>query len=158
MTVLLCAALIFGLGGCSRAGKTVGKDVKKEDVTDFYYTVDSSTNPPSFRRYRFYVEDGVRFFFHEKREGSHWPLTEQDRTVSGTVELTDEQWDAFFDCISGGTVKKRGEHTESGSAGPWLYLYWKNDRSKIQEYSFASHEKQTAFEALCLELAGTREN
>ena len=155
MAVLLCAAVLFGFGGCgSRRTKTVGTDVKQSDVTDFYYTVSSSTNPPSYQRYRFYAENGAHFFFHETREGDHWPLTEADATASGTVELSEDQWNAFFACVSGGTVRNREEHTESGGSGPWLYLYWNGDRSKTQEYAFASLEKRAAFEELCAGLAG----
>ena len=74
----------------------VGKRIAKESVTDFYYTYASSTNPPDYQRYRFYTENGQYFFYHEKREGDHWPLTENDVTVSGTRELTDAEWDVII--------------------------------------------------------------
>ena len=76
--------------------KTVGADVKMEDITEFYFTYDSSTNPPLFQRYRFSVKDGAYQFYHEKREGNHWPLREKDITVSGTKELSPEEWKTFF--------------------------------------------------------------
>ena len=73
----------------------VGTDILYEDITDFYYTYDASTAPPHYQRYRFYVEDGQHYFYHETREGGGWPQTEADITRSGTVELTDSQWAAF---------------------------------------------------------------
>ena len=165
----VCAALfltVFLLAGCSakpdtdvqtptagRGEKLVGTDVKPEDVTEFYYTYSTSTDPPHYQRYRFYTEDGKRFFFHEKREGDHWPLTEDDATVSGTVELTEAEWKAFFDCLKGGTVKKREENLESGRAGPWLYLYWNGDKGKYQEFTFESYGARCDFEELCEGLA-----
>jgi len=155
---------VFALAGCSakpddpapaagRGEKLVGTDVKPGDVTEFYYTYSTSTDPPHYQRYRFYTEDGKRYFFHEKREGDHWPLTEDDATVTGTVELTDAEWDTFFDCLKGGTVKKREENLDSGGAGPWLYLYWNGDKSKYQEFTFESYGARRDFEELCQKLA-----
>ena len=158
----LCMMALLLLSGCAskpaspKAGKgekLVGTDIAIGDVTEFYYTVDASTDPPHYQRYRFYVEDGKRFFFHQKREGDHWPLTENDATVTGTVELTDAEWEKFFDCLRGGTVVKREESLDSGGRGPWLYLYWNGDKSKYQEFSFASLAERSAFEELCEELA-----
>ena len=131
---------------------TVGADIAQEDITDFYFTYDSSTNPPFFQRYRFYEDNGAHWFYHEKREGRHWPLREKDITVSGSVKLTDEQWAAFFDLVKGGKVEKRKEHTESGGRGPWLFLYWKGDRGKYQEFAFSSWGVQKAFEVYCIKL------
>ena len=73
----VCAALflaVFLLAGCAakpddpaptagRGEKLVGTDVKLESVTEFYYTYSTSTDPPHYQRYRFYTEDGKRFFF-----------------------------------------------------------------------------------------------
>ena len=132
--------------------KTVGADVKMEDITDFYFTYDSSTNPPQFQRYRFSVKDGTYQFYHEKREGNHWPLREKDITVSGTKELSLEEWKTFFDYLKDGKVEKRKEHLESGGRGPWLFLYWKGDKGKIQEFTFASYEKRISFEKYCVKL------
>ena len=132
--------------------KIVGRDILSGDITDFYYTYDASTYPPDFQRYRFYVEDDRFYFYHEKREGDHWPLTEDDVTVSGSKELSQEEWNAFFEYLSGGTVQKRADDVTDGDAGPWLYLYWKNDRGEIQEFSFASWEKEKEFEQYCIGL------
>lgn len=150
---------VFFLMGCAEGGplsmsskKIVGKDIAMEDITEFYYTYSSSTNPPQYQRYHFSVKDGKHLFYHEKREGHRWPLQEKDITISGAKKLSNEEWDAFFACVKDGTVEKRKEHLESGSAGPWLFLYWKGDGSKYQEFSFASPEAKTSFEKLCLAL------
>lgn len=157
MAILLCVLAALSLPGCGTgdAGhrRTVGTEVALEDVTDFYCTWDASTDPPSYQRYRFYVEDGSYRFFHEKREGDHWPLTEADATVTGTVELSGEDWAAFFDCLKGGTVEDRREDTSSGGSGPWLYLYWKGDKGRCQAYSFPSYGAQEEFTAFCQALA-----
>ena len=149
MVVVILAAVLLGGTGMLNGKKTVGKNIKTGDVKEFYYTYDASINPPKYQRYRFYAEGGKYFFYHEKREGDHWPLTETDATVKGTVELTETQWADFFALITGGTVVKRTEHLESGNAGPWLYLYWSKDRGKIQEFSFATPEDRAAFRQFC---------
>ena len=143
--------MLFGL---LKKEFVVGKDIAKEDILQFYYTYDSSTYPPEFQRYRFYTEGGKLLFYHEKREGDHWPLAESDATVTGTKELSETEWDEMFSLLCGGTVRAREEHLESGGRGPWLFLYWKNDRGKIQEFTFASYEKQREFEAFCVALKG----
>ena len=143
--------MLFGL---LKKEFVVGKDIAKEDILQFYYTYDSSTYPPEFQRYRFYTEGGKLLFYHEKREGDHWPVAESDATVTGTKELSETEWDEMFSLLCGGTVRAREEHLESGGRGPWLFLYWKNDRGKIQEFTFASYEKQREFEAFCVALKG----
>ncbi len=151
---LLLLAMTF-TGGISMSGigkkeYIVGKDIKAEDITDFYFTYDSSAYPPLFQRYRLYPEDGKYFFYHETREGDHWPLTESDITVSAAKELSPEQWDEFFGLLEGGKVRSREENLESGDSGPWLFLYWKNDKGDLQEYTFESYGKQKTFEELCI--------
>ena len=54
MAALVCAMIFFGGNG----SKIVGKNIKINDINDFYYTLDVSTNPPYFQRYRFYKEEG----------------------------------------------------------------------------------------------------
>ncbi len=162
IAVLLVVLILFltgVIGEKQTAGSgemTVGTDIAIGDVTAFYYTYATSTNPPDYQRYLFSVEDGKRLFTHEKREGNHWPLTEADITVSGTLELTDEAWAAFFDCLKGGKVTKREEDISSGGSGPWLYLYWDGDKDAYQQFSFASWDAVKEFEALCEELKGTQ--
>ena len=146
-------AMLLGASTVSAAGLTVGADVNETDITDFYYTVDASSYPPHYQRYRFYAEDGKKWFFHESRQGGGWPQTEENTVASGTVELTDEAWAEFVACVAGGTVKAREEHLEDGDSGPWTYLYWTGDEGNIQEYSFASYGKRLEFDALCEKLA-----
>ena len=132
---------------------TVGTKIKSEDITEFYYTEATSTNPPYFLRYRFYIENGKHIFYTEKREGDHFPLTEADITVSASKEISDEKWQEVFDCLSGGKVEKRKDDITSGGSGPWTYIYWNGDKSKYQEFSFETVEKRAHFEYICAELA-----
>ena len=157
--VLIFAFALLFLSACSgdgisigRRSVTVGSGVKPEDITEFYWTRASSTFPPEFQRYHFYVEDGKRFFRHEKREGDHFPLNENDVTVAGKKELTEDEWNTFFDYLSGGTVKDREEDVTSGDDGPWTYLYWTKDNGETQEFSFESYAKALAFEDFCIAL------
>ncbi len=135
----------------SKTGKTVGTDILKEDITDFYYTVENINYDAFYQRYRFYVEDGKYLFFHESRErkNDYGPCTENDTTRIGTIELTQDQWAAFFELVKGGSVTARAESAESGGSGPWLYLYWKNDQSKYQKFAFSSYATQQKFEEFC---------
>ena len=149
--VVLVVTALF-LSGIFEKEMIVGKNIRIEDINEFYFTWSGSTNPPKFQRYRFYVEDGKYYFYHETREGDHWPLTEGDTTVSGTSELSDEEWEKFFELLKGSTVTKRKESLDSGGSGPWLYLYWKKDRSKYQELSFPSYVQRNIFEDYCIEL------
>ena len=152
---VLCLALlpIFGCGKPKNGVYVMGVDIAPEDVTEFYYTVSTSTFPPHDQRYRFYKEDGAYKFFHETREGDHFPLTEADATQTGTVELSGDQWSDLLVLLVGGRVIARLEHLDSGDDGPWLYLYWKGDKGDIQEFSFVSYETRLAFEALCESLS-----
>ena len=157
--ITICVISGFLFGGCGITGKnyfTVGKDITSGDITDFYYTYENINYNAKYQRYRFYLEDGKYMFFHETREriDDYGPATEADTTLSGNVELTDGQWEEFFDILKGGKVCAREDTAESGDSGPWLYLYWKNDRSNYQQYSFESYEKQLSFEKYCLELVG----
>ena len=157
MAALFCASIILPLAGCIKTGPFIlGEDIPLEDVTEFYYTYYNINFNASYQRYRFYTEDGQHFFFHETRErpNGHGPLTEEDTTAIGTVQLSDEQWDRFLDTVSGGTVRKREESNEAGDDGPWMYVYWNGDRSLYQEYSYASRDARDAFIAYCEELAG----
>ncbi len=134
---------------------TVGEKIRMNDIKEFYFTYDSSTNPPYFQRYKLSVKDGSYFFYHEKREGDHWPLTEKDVTVSGTKELSKEEFLKFYSLLEGGKVERRSEHLEAGGAGPWMFLYWNGDMNDYQEYEFESYGKRTDFEKLCREMSGS---
>ena len=160
---LITISLLTGCGvgkgciGMSLLGgeKIVGKNIKFEDITDFYYTEENINFGAYYQRYRFFVEEGKHMFFHETRErkDDYGPCTKEDTTRIGTIELTDEQWSKFTDLVSGGTVTARKDSAEAGGRGPWLYLYWKNDKSKYQEFSFESYETQARFEEFCISLA-----
>lgn len=157
IVLIVICALLFGVimgGNMFGSGKKVGKDIKIGDITELYYTYATSTFPPDYQRYYFYVKDGKTYFYHEKREGEAFPLTEEYITVSGTVELTEEQWAEFFGYLEGGSVTKRTESTTTGDSGPWLYLYWKNDKGKIQKFEFDSYGKLKEFEDFCISLKG----
>lgn len=133
--------------------RMVGQDIPMEKVTEFYYTKAASTFPPYYQRYQLSVKEGKHLFYHETREGDSWPLREEHITHSGTVELTPEQWAEFAALLEGGAVVMRTDSVNSGSSGPDLYLYWTGDKGKYQEFSFASIQKEDAFEALCAALA-----
>ncbi len=158
-TGVLCVAGALLLAGCAGDGgakmfgreKVVGRDILQDDITEFVYTYENINYGAEYQRYRFYREDGRYLFFHEHRErpDAYGPATEEDITASGNFELTEEQWTEFFGYLSEGKVIKRRESVETGGSGPWTYLYWKNDGSKYQEFSFASYDAQTSFENFC---------
>ena len=127
---------------------TVGTNIKSLDITEFYFTESTSTNPPHFQRYLLSYKDGKHYFYHEKREGDHWPLREEDITVSGKKEISEDEWNEFFELLKEGTVTERKENPGT-EAGPYLFMYSTKDKGKYQKYKFASYEKQCAFEDLC---------
>ena len=135
-----------------------GKQIAPEDITDFYYTVDASTDPPHYQRYRFYTEDGAYWFCHETREGGGWPQTEADITASGLMQLSEDEWNAFFTLIAGGEVRNREEDLNDGDSGPWTFMYWNGDQGTMQEYSFISYEARLNFEAFCEALAAQEQS
>ncbi|MBR5306380.1 MAG: hypothetical protein IKU47_05600 [Oscillospiraceae bacterium] len=146
-------AAVFAFGAKGGRQRTVGTDILLSEVTEFYYTTAASANPASRQQYRFYMEGEQWWFSHEARQGSHWPLTEKDITACGAKQLSQQEYEQFTACISGGKVTKRTENADSGGRGPWLYLYWKGDKGKYQQFSFADYAAQTAFEQFCAALA-----
>lgn len=136
-----------------RTERIVGSDIVFEDIRDFYYTYSTSTYPPEYQRYRFYQENGRKYFFHESRQDGDWPQTEEDVTVNGTLELSEETWAVFCDCLSGGAVKPPSDEILDGDAGPFMVLYLAHDEGENSEFSFASTEKMYRFEELCSTLA-----
>ena len=154
ITGIMTAAM---LAGCTtkEEGMIVGTDIAFDDITDFYYTKENINYDACYQRYRFYVEDGKHLFFHEARErkNEYGPCTEEDTVQIGTIELSGDQWSEFTDLVKGGTVTARGDSADSGGTGPWLYLYWTNDKSKYQQFSFESYGTEAKFEELCLTLA-----
>lgn len=147
-----CAAICAAVLLLANKQKIVGKSISESDFKEFYYTYSKTVNPPEFQRYRIYIDNGRKMFYHEKREGDSVFLTEEDITVSGEKELTAAQWDEFWQLISGGTVKNRTEDVSTGSSAPWLYLYWNGDKNKCQEFTFEDLEKEVEFEVFCMEL------
>lgn len=151
LLIITVVCMVFCCVGCANAMRTqiVGKRITQDNFKDFYYTYQTTVNPPDFQRYRFYKEDGKTYFYHEKREGDSVFLTEEDITVSGTRELTGEEWNTFWKLIDGGGVIKRKEYTTSGGSGPWLFLYWDGDKDVCQEFSFKEYDNLYEFEAFC---------
>lgn len=145
--IKLASRMVFGNGEL-----VVGKDIEIADITEFYYTYAASTYPPEYQRYHIKLEDGNLRFYHETREGNHWPLTEADITSSGMIELSKEEADELLICLDDGIVVKRKNNTEAGGSKIWLYLYWKGDQSKYQEFSFASEDMRNSFEHICMKL------
>ncbi len=162
LTGIILAAMLAGCGVKENTVEVplfdkqmiVGTNIAFDDITDFYYTKENINYDAYYQRYRFYVEDGRHLFFHETRvrPGDYGPCTEKDTIQIGTIELSAEQWTQFCDLVSGGAVKARSESADSGDSGPWLYLYWTNDRSKYQQFSFDSYEKEAEFEEYCVAL------
>ena len=159
--VIVLILLLSGCAGGKEPGvslfsreKTVGKDILMEDITDFYYTEENINFNAHYQRYRFYVENGKYMFFHETRDraGDYGWCTEEDTTAIGTLELTGEQWSAFYDLVCGGTVTARKDNADAGDSGPWYYLYWKNDGDKYQVYAFDSYDTEKKFVEYCLTL------
>ena len=122
------------------------------EISEFYYTLSASTDPPHYQRYRFYTEDGELRMYHETREGGGWPQTEEDITASGTVELTEEERAEFFRLVSGGTVRDPAEEDDpvDGDEGPWTYLYRNGEQ---MEYAFPSYGARVEFEEFCESLS-----
>lgn len=151
--LFLTAGLWSGL--CVASGTlSVGKEISPEDITEFFYTRENINYHASFLRYRYFLEDGRPFFYHVKREREDYgPTTEKDTVSSGTVALTPEDWNGVLELLKDGRVRKRQDSAESGSSGPWMYLYWKNDRGIQQEYAFSSYGKQRSFEEFSERLA-----
>ena len=137
----------------------VGTDISYDDITDFYYTEENINFDAFYRRYRVYTEDGRHLFFHETRErkNQYGPCTEEDTVLTGTIELSDDRWLQFCDLVKGGKVRKREDPADSGDTGPWLYLYWKNDKSKYQQFSFGSYESEAKFKEYCVSLVSDKD-
>lgn len=151
-----CLTLLFGCGKSDKETVT-NRNIPIDDITAFYYTVENINFNASYQRYRFSVEDGAYLFDHETRErpGDYGPTTEADITASGTVALTDREWADFLAYLKDGTVSAREKSADAGSAGPWTFLYWKNDRGKYQVFDFADYGTRLRFEAFCAALAQT---
>ncbi len=151
ITALFLLAALLPAAAC--ADHIVGADIAEGDITEFCCVCATSTDPPLYQRYRFFTEDGQRYFEHERREGGGWPQTEADITASGTVALTDTDWAALMDCLRGGRVDSPDEEVLDGDDGPWMSLYWPGDGGTERDFRFASPAERRAFETLCDQLA-----
>ena len=133
----------------SAVGDTFRKDAAAadlENITDFYYTLDSSTAIPYYQRYHFYRQDDACFFYHETREGGSWPQTEENITARGTVQLTEEDWQTFCGLLDGGTICMPEADPVDGDAGPWTYIYRGHGQ---EEYIFPDYGARLVFEEYC---------
>jgi len=140
-----------------KKGKVVGKNIKEDKIEEFYYTYSTSTNPAFYQRYYFHKVDEKWLFFHETREGSAFPLTEEYTTAKGETEITEEQYLRFYACIEKGVVTARKDNVNSGNDLSF-FLYWKGDKGKNQVFEFENQGKEQVFVKLCEELAATTEN
>ena len=157
LLVGLCTpALLCGCGR-SRTDETItNMHIPIGDVTEFCYTYENINFNASYRRYRLYMEDGRCLFHHEAREkpnGYGW-TTEEDITAAGTFELTDAEWREAVELLKNGKVSRRSDSAETGSSGPWTYIYWKRDKSRYQQFEFSAYGEKLAFEEYCAALAG----
>lgn len=127
----------------------VGKDIRIEDINEFYYTDARSTNPPYYQRYHFYQEDNEYYFYYEKRTGNSWPLREDDITLANTMKLSPLKREEFISYLMDGKVYKRDINNEAGNTNPAMYLYSKNDKSKYQVFEFTSIDMYRSFIDYC---------
>ncbi len=148
-------ALICGCGQSDPAKTITNRNIPVEDVTDFCYTYENINYGAFYQRYRFYVENDRYMFQHETRErpNDYGPAAEEDITAIGTFELTPREWLEAMGLLKSGKVSVRKESAESGSSGPWTYIYWKNDKSRYQQFTFSGYEERKAFEDYCADLA-----
>lgn len=130
----------------------VSKHIKLKDINEFYFTLASSTNPSAFLRYHFYLSEGRYWLLVDKREGDHWPLTEDDRCSFKITNISDDNWNQMLALLENGVVTKRKEDTTTGSSGPWMYLYYNGDKSENQQFEFVAVERQKEFVLLCEKL------
>lgn len=172
LIVFICVLVCFVFTSCISTKKPdepskaadrylVGVDIDNTSIYSFVWTFHNINFDAEFQRYKFYVEEGKYFFYHEsrKRENEYGPTTEDDITKSGTIELSKEKWDEFLLTIAGGTVTKRNEEPTAGGSGPWIYLSWDKeqkvkDSDKYDEFSFVTYKNEKEFEDLCKKLAG----
>ncbi len=155
MKRLLTILLILLLCCRGAVAQTVGSEISADEITEFCYTYDWVGYNAFYQRYRFYTENGKHLFFHETRgtENDYGWNSEDDVTAIGTKALSAEEWAAFVDLLTGGTVTGRSEEVLDGDSGPWMYLYWSGDESICQEFHFPSASRQAAFVDFCDGLA-----
>ena len=161
--ILLC---VLSFAGCASKEDSdvklfqktfeVGKDIERYNIKEFYYTYENINYDAFYQRYHVYKTDyGTPYFTHitRQRKDDYGPTTPEDTVKSGTIEMTDEQWEKFYELISGGTVAEREDTADSGGSGPWYFLYWDNDKEKYREYKFVSYAAEKALEDFFVSLA-----
>lgn len=155
--ILIMFGFMALLGGCGKGTKETitNRNIPPDDVTEFYYTVENLNYNAFYQRYHFYKENGKYLFHHETRErhDQYGPTTEADITNSGTFELTADEWKDFLAHLKDGTVCARKDSAESGSSGPWMFIYWKNDKGKDQVFEFPTYDARAQFADYCASLA-----
>lgn len=124
------------------------------DISEFYYTCENINYNASFLRYKFSVNDEKYVFEYEIREkkGDYGPTDENDIIKKGTYELSNDEKNEFILFLKDGEVSLRKASIKTGETGPWMYLYWKNDKGKYQVFNFPSYAMKTEFEKFCTEL------
>ncbi len=145
--LLLSIVLMLGINkGKIRKEYIVGENISEKEITEFYYTIASSTNPPEYLRYHI-LFDKQATIYKEVREGNHWPLTDKDIVFAETVELRPEEKEMFYHLLKGGIVRSRKEEVVTdGSKKPFLYLYWENDRDYYQVFEFEGNREKEFIE------------
>ena len=169
--ILICLVVAFLLAACRakeepvangnedsvyKGEKFPGTKISLTDVVDFYYTYEWIGYNAEYLRYRFYMEDGKHWFYHEARkvENDYGPAGKDDITSTGTVELSQEDWDKFLGLIKDGKISKPEESTSTGDSGPWLYIYYIKGKDTVRmAYAFDPHAAISDFEEYCAELA-----
>ena len=73
IVLLAVLAVLLFTGAFSGGERVVGKNISPGDVTEFYYTLSSSTNPPQYQRYRFTAQDGEYRFSTRPGRGTTGP-------------------------------------------------------------------------------------
>ena len=155
--LLIISCFILLLGGCGKSMEetVTNMNIPVDDVEEFYYTIENINYNAFYQRYRFYKEDGKYMFYHETRERpeDYGPASEEDITGSGTLELSDAEWNDFLTFLKDGTVSAREDSLEDGSSGPWMFIYWKNDKGNYQVFEFSNYDERGRFEEYCSSLA-----
>ena len=166
IAIMLIALVSWSLAGCGggtemadntdKTDFTVGTGSTADSISEFYYTFENINYNAEYLRYLFYIEDSVPYFYYEKRErpNDYGPTTEEDIVAQGTVKLNEEQWSTFSSFIEEGSYGPRKDNAESGSSGPWTYIYFRKAPKKQLEFKFASWDRLAEFEEFCAKIAG----
>lgn len=139
-------AVFLGISAHNNKTLVVGKTLDVSEISEFYLTRSATTNPPYFQRYVFRDVEGKKELYHEKREGDKVFLGPEDATVTGTIPMTDEEWNEFLSLIEGGTVSVPEEDYGTGGSRPYMTLYRKNQAENDNVREFSGRESGLALE------------